>query len=103
MTRVDGSRPSDKRMSPELLQQLTVAILDHSADQGLRIIKSIRSYLDTWEVFLQDRQQLRDHLLTVHHAGSSCMEADPASLNRQHWQAHGSDLESFLAAHPVQG
>ena len=28
------------------------------------------------------------------------MEADPASLNRQHWQAHGSDLASFLDAHP---
>jgi hypothetical protein len=103
VTRVDGPTPSDKRMSPELLQQLTVAILDHSADQGLRIIKTIRSYLDTWEVFLQDRQQLRDHLLTVHHADSSCMEADPSSLNRQHWQSHGSDLASFLAAHPVQG
>ena len=47
-------------------------------------------------------QQLRDHLLTVHHASSSCLEADPASLNRQHWDAHGSDLVSFLAAHPVQ-
>ena len=32
----------------------------------------------------------------------SCMEADPASLNRQHWQAHGNDLASFLTAHPVQ-
>jgi hypothetical protein len=90
-------------MSPELFQQLAAAILDHSADQGLRIIKTMRSYLDTWEVFLQDRQQLRDHLRTVHHAGSSCMQADSANLNREHWQAHGSDLASFLAAHPVQG
>jgi hypothetical protein len=95
--------PADKRMSPELLQQLTVAILDGSADGGRRIIKTIRSYLDTWEVFLQDRQELRDHLLTAHHASSSCLEADPASLNRQHWQAHGSDLTSFVAAHPVNG
>ena len=47
-------------------------------------------------------QQLRDHLLTVHHASSSCLEAEPASLNRQHWDAHGSDLVSFLVAHPVQ-
>jgi hypothetical protein len=89
-------------MSPALLQQLTLAILGGSADEGVRIIRTIRSYLDTWEAFLQDRQQLRDHLLTVHHAGSSCMEADPARLNRQHWEAHGSDLASFLAAHPVQ-
>jgi hypothetical protein len=89
-------------MSPELLQQLTVAILDGSADDGHRIIKMIRSYLDTWEVFLQDRRELRDHLLTVHQADSSCLEADPASLNRQHWQAHRSDLASFLDAHPVQ-
>ena len=47
-------------------------------------------------------QQLRDHLLTVHHAGSSCLEADSASLNRQHWEAHSSELTSFLDAHPVQ-
>jgi hypothetical protein len=84
------------------LEQLTAAILDGSADDGQRIIRMIRSYLDTWEVFLQDRQQLRDHLLTAHHAGLSCMEADPASLNRQHWEAHSSDLTSFLDAHPVQ-
>jgi hypothetical protein len=95
--------PLDRGMSPALLQQLALTILDSSADEGVRIIRTIRSHLDTWEVFLQDRQQLRDHLLTIHHAGSSCMEADPASLNRQHWDAHGSDLASFLAAHPVQG
>ena len=94
--------PADRGMSPGLLQQLTVAILDGSADDGQRIITTIRSYLDTWEIFLQDRQQLRDHLLTAHHGGSSCLEADSASLNRQHWEAHGSDLASFLDAHPVQ-
>jgi hypothetical protein len=94
--------PDDRAMPPALLQQLTTAILDGSADEGQRIITMIRSYLDTWEVFLQDRQQLRDHLLTAHHAGSSCLEADPARLNRQHWEAHGSDLTSFLDAHPVQ-
>jgi hypothetical protein len=94
--------PADRGMSPGLLQQLTVAILDGSADDGQRIITTIRSYLDTWEIFLQDRQQLRDHLLTAHHGGSSCLEADSASLNRQHWEAHSSDLTSFLDAHPVQ-
>ena len=94
---------NDRAMSPAVLQQLTVAILDGSADEGVRVIKTIRSYLDTWEVFLQDRQQLREHLLTAHHTGGSFVEADPAGLNRQHWQAHGSDLASFLAAHPVQG
>jgi hypothetical protein len=94
--------PADRGMSPALLQQLTLAILDGSADEGQRTITTIRSYLDTWEVFLQDRQQLRDHLLTAHHAGSSCLEADPAALNRQHWEAHCSDLASFLDAHPVQ-
>jgi hypothetical protein len=102
VTGVEGSTPADKGMSPALLQQLTLAILDGSAEEGHRVITTIRSYLDTWEIFLQDRQQLRDHLLTAHHAGSSCLEADPASLNRQHWEAHGSDLTSFLAAHPVQ-
>ena len=87
-------------MSPALLQQLTLAILDGSPDEGHRVITTIRSCLDTWEIFLQDRQQLRDHLATAHHAGSSCLEADPASLNRQHWQAHGSDLASFMAGRP---
>ena len=100
---MDGSPPAGKGMSPRLLQQLTVAILDGSADEGHRVINTIRAYLDTWEGFLRDRQQLRAHLLDAHHAGSSCLEADPASLNRQHWEAHGSDLSSFLAAHPVQG
>ncbi len=51
-------------MSPARLQQLTAAILDHSAEEGQLIITTIRSYLDTWEAFLQDRQQLRDHLLS---------------------------------------
>jgi hypothetical protein len=102
VTGVEGSTADDRGMSPALLQQLTVAILDGSADEGHQIIKMLRSYLDTWEVFLQDRQQLRDHLLIDHQAGASCLEADPASLNRQHWEAHGSDLTSFLNAHPVQ-
>jgi hypothetical protein len=51
---------------------------------------------------LQDRHELVDHLRAAHHAGPACTEADPASLNRQHWHAHGSDLTSFLDAHPVQ-
>ena len=102
MSAVEGTVPADKGLSQPLFQQLTLAILDHSAAEGLRVIKLVRSYLDTWEAFLQDRQLLRDHLLTTHHAGSSCLEADPASLNRQHWEAHGSDLTSFLGAHPVQ-
>jgi hypothetical protein len=102
VTPVEGSTPANKSMSPSLLRQLTMAILDGSAEEGHRIIRTVRSYLDTWEVFLQDRQQLRDHLLTDHQADSSCLEADPASLNRQHWDAHGSDLASFLDAHPVQ-
>ena len=101
MTPMEEIRPG-RGLSPALLEQLTLAILDHSADQGLRMIKTIRSYLDTWETFLQDRHQLIDHLRGAHHADPSCMEADPASLNRQHWQIHGSDLASFLAAHPVQ-
>ena len=102
MSAVEGATPAGRGMSPDLLRQLTVAILDGSADDGQRIITTIRAYLDSWEVFLQDRRQLRDHLLTAHHSGSSCLEADSASLNRQHWEAHGSDLTSFLAAHPAQ-
>jgi hypothetical protein len=93
----------DRGMSPELLQQLTLAILDHSAEEGLRMIKTIRSYLDTWETFLQDRHELVDHLRAAHNADPSCIECDPASLNRRHWEAHGSDLASFMGAHPVQG
>jgi hypothetical protein len=94
--------PDDWPMPPDLLQQLTLAILDHAADEGLRMIKTIRSYLDTWEAFLQDRQELVDHLLAAHKLDLSCVEAEPAGLNRRHWQAHGSDLASFLDAHPVQ-
>jgi hypothetical protein len=85
------------------LQQLTLAILDHSAEEGLRMIKMVRSYLDTWETFLQDRHELVDHLRAAHNADPSCIGSDPASLNRRHWEAHGSDLASFLGAHPVQG
>ena len=89
-------------MPPDLFQQLTLAILDRSVDEGLRTIKNIRSYLDTWETFLQDRQQLLDHLLIDHNAGPLYLEVDLVSLNRWHWERHGSDLETFLAAHPVQ-
>ena len=98
MSAVEGARPLDGG----LLKQLTAAILDGSADEGQRLITTIRAYLDTWEVFLQDRRQLRDRLVGAHDAGSSCLEADPASLNRQHWEAHGSDLTSFLDAHPTR-
>jgi hypothetical protein len=92
----------DRAMPPDLFHQLTLTILDRSADEGLRTIKSIRSYLDTWETFLQDRQQLLDHLLIDHNASPPDLDADPVSLNRRHWHAHGNDLASFLAAHPVQ-
>jgi hypothetical protein len=93
----------ERAMPPELFHQLTLTILDRSVDEGLRTIKSIRSYLDTWETFLQDRKQLLDHLLIDHNnASPPDLDADPASLNRQHWQAHASDLASFLSAHPVQ-
>jgi hypothetical protein len=103
VTATDGSVPHNRDMSPALLQQLTLAILGYSADEGLRMIATVRSYLDTWEAFLQDRHALVDHLRAAHLAGDACGEADPASLNRQHWHAHGSDLASFLDAHPVQG
>jgi hypothetical protein len=95
--------PDEQGMSPALFHQLTLAILDHSAEEGLRMIATVRSYLDTWESFLQDRHELVDHLRAAHNAGLACTKADPASLNRQHWHAHGSDLTGFLNAHPVQG
>jgi hypothetical protein len=62
----------------------------------------IPAQLDTCESFLQDRQELVDHLPAAHNAPSACAKADPASLNRQHWQGHGSDLASFPGAHPIQ-
>jgi hypothetical protein len=102
VTSADGAMRADKGMPPALLRQLTLAILDGTAADGYRTIRTVRAYLDTWEVFLQDRSELRDHLTTAHHADASCLEADSASLNRQHWEAHGSDLASFVAAHPVQ-
>jgi hypothetical protein len=58
----------DRAMPQDLFHQLTLTILDCSVDEGLRTIKSIRSYLDTWETFLQDRQQLLGHLLIDHNA-----------------------------------
>jgi hypothetical protein len=93
----------DRGLSPALFQQLTLAILDHSAEGGLRMIATVRSYLNTWGSFLQDRHELVGHLRAAHRASPACTEADSASLNRQHWQAHGSDLASFVAAHPAQG
>ena len=93
----------DQVISPALLQQLTLAILDHSAEEGLQAIRLVRCYLDIWESFLRDRHDLVGHLRGAHHAGLACTEADPASLNRQHWEAHGSDLARFVAAHPAQG
>jgi hypothetical protein len=39
--------PDDWHLPPNLLRQLTLAVLDHAADEGLRTIKLIRSYLDT--------------------------------------------------------
>ena len=94
--------PNDGAMPAGLLHELTLAILNGSTDNGLQTIKAIRSYLDTWEAFLQDRQDLLDHLIAAHNAGPFYTEADPASLNRRHWQAHGSDLATFLCAHPVR-
>jgi hypothetical protein len=94
--------PDNRHLPPDLLEQLTLAILDHSADEGLRMVKTIRSYLDTWESFLQDRRELLHHLVAAHNAGPACTQADPASLNRQHWDAHGSDLATFLSAHPIR-
>jgi hypothetical protein len=85
-----------------LLRELTLAILDHSAEEGLQTIKVVRAYLDTWEAFLRERQELLDHLISAHKAGPFYTEDDPASLNRRHWQAHGSDLATFLGAHPVR-
>jgi hypothetical protein len=75
-----------------------VAILDDWGEEGLQMIATVRSYLDTWEAFRLDRHELVYHLRAAH----ACTQAGPASLNHQHWQAHGSDLASFLDAHPVQ-
>jgi hypothetical protein len=87
--------PNDRTMSPELLEQLTLAILDQPAEEGLQVIKLLRCSLETWETFLQD------HLMTTHEAGPACAQADSATLNRRHWEAHGGDLTSFLGAHPA--
>jgi hypothetical protein len=69
----------ERAMPPDLFHQLTLTILDRSVDEGLRTIKSIRSYLDTWERFLQDRQQLLDHLLIDHNASPPDLDADPVA------------------------
>ena len=93
--------PDDKAMPQDLFHQLRLAILDRP-DDGLRTITTSRSSLDIGEAFLRDRQQLLDHLITTHNDGPPYLEADRASLNRWHWERHGSDVATFLHAHPVQ-
>jgi hypothetical protein len=93
--------PDDNAMPHDLFPQPRLAILDRP-DDGLRTITTSRSSLDSWEAFLRDRQQLLDHLTSTHDDGPPYLEADRASLNRWHWERHGSDLATFLHAHPVQ-
>ena len=94
--------PDDNAMPQDLFHQLRHAVLDRPDDDGLRTITTSRSDLDIGEAFLRDRQQLLDHLSTPHNDGPPYLEDDRASLNRWHWERHGSDLATFLHAHPVQ-
>jgi hypothetical protein len=72
------------------------------------MIKTIRSYLDTWETFLEDRYESAGPPRAGRASAGrpqgwpACMEADPARLNRRHLEAHGSELVSFLDAYPIQ-
>ena len=94
--------PDDNALPQDLFHQPRPAILDRPDDEGLRTSTTSRSSLDSWEAFLRDRQQLLDHLTSTHDDGPPYLEADRASLNRWHWERHGSDLATFLHAHPVQ-
>jgi hypothetical protein len=94
--------PDDNAMPHDLFHQLGLAILDRPDDDGLRTSTTSRSDLDSWEAFLRDRQQLLDHLIITHNDGPPYREADQTNLNRWHWERHGSDLATFLHAHPVQ-
>jgi hypothetical protein len=94
--------PDDNALPQDLFHQPRPAILDRPDDEGLRTSTTSRSSLDSWEAFLRDRQQLLDHLTTPHNDGPPYLEADRASLNRWHWERHGSDSATFLHAHPVQ-
>jgi hypothetical protein len=94
--------PDDNAMPHDLFHQHRLAILDRPDDDGLRTSTTSRSDLDSGEAFLRDRQQLLDHLTITHHDSPPYREADRASLNRWHWERHGSDLATFLHAHPVQ-
>jgi hypothetical protein len=87
----------DGGMLPGLCQHLTLTILDDSADAGLRMIKTIRYYLDTWGAFLEDRQKLVDHLHGAHHADRACAAADSASLDRRHREAHAATWRASWA------
>ena len=93
--------PDDNAMPQDLFHQLRLAILDR-LDDGLRTSTTIRSDPDIGEAFLRDRQQLLDHLNTTDNEGPPYLEADRAGLNRWHWERHGSDVATFLHAHPVQ-
>jgi hypothetical protein len=90
--------PDDNAMPQDVFR---LTILDRP-DDGLGTSTTIRSSLDIGEAFLRDRQQLLDHLNTPHNDGPPYREDDRASLNRWHWERHGSDLAMFLHAHPVQ-
>lgn len=94
--------PDDNALPQGLFHQPRLAILDRPDDEGLRTSTTSRSDIDVGEAFLRDRQQLLDHLTTPHDDGPPYLEADWASLNRWHWERHGSDLATFLHAHPVQ-
>jgi hypothetical protein len=66
------------------------------------MIARVRSYLGTWEPFCRTGTSW----LTICVPPTTPTPPAPRpirpALNRQHWHAHGSDLTSFLDAHPVQ-
>ena len=63
------------------------------------MIKTIRSYLDTWEGLPAGPPGVVDHLRAAHKVSPCCTEAGPPSPDRRHWEAHGSELARFLDAH----
>ena len=63
--------PDDRAMPLDRWRRLPLAIRGHAADEGRRMVTTVRSHLDAWEGFPQDRQELVGHLRAAHKLGRS--------------------------------
>jgi hypothetical protein len=62
----------------------------------------IRAYLDTWESFLQDRQELVDHLRAAHNAAPPAPRPIRPASTDSIGRRTAATWASFLGAHLIQ-